>query len=266
MNHMADIKSHQRVNDTLLGPLERPVLNWLAARQPAWVNPDILTGVGILGAVVICLGYILSSYNKNFLWLASLGFILNWYGDSLDGTLARYRNIQRPKYGYFVDHTVDSFNEVLIFLGLGLSPYMRFDLACLLLIGYLLVSIHAFVRIAVTGVFQISYIRLGPTELRLIAIAANTWVYFWGNPMIKLPLGALSVYDIIAVILTALLMGVFIFSTIQQARELARDEQKLLLTNEAANASRSVKRMKGSRRGALRRKRRIIMSMVRKLW
>jgi phosphatidylglycerophosphate synthase len=262
---MADIKFHNRVNDILLGPLERPALNWLAARQPAWVNPDILTGVGILGAIVIFLGFVLSNYNKNFLWLASLGFIINWYGDSLDGTLARYRDIQRPKYGYFIDHTVDSFNEVLVFLGLGLSPYMRFDLACVLLISYLLISIMVFVGTSVTGVFRISYIRLGPTELRLIAILANLWVYFFGNPSIRLPFGALSVYDIIAAALAVLLLGVFATSTIRQARELARDEQHYL-HNAAATSNRPNKRMKPSRRGALRRKRRMFVSLVRRLW
>src|SRR5574338_1678825 len=113
---MPDIKSHQRVNDILLGPLERPALRWLAAHQPAWVNPDVMTGTGVLGAAVIFSGYVASNYDRNFLWLASLGFFINWYGDSLDGTLARYRGIEKPRYGYFVDHTVDSFNETLIIL------------------------------------------------------------------------------------------------------------------------------------------------------
>jgi phosphatidylglycerophosphate synthase len=211
----------------LLGSLERPALKWLAAHQPDWVNPDMMTGVGVLGAVVVFSGYCLSNIDKNFLWLASLGFVINWYGDSLDGTLARYRNIQKPKYGYFIDHTVDSFNEVLIFVGLGLSPYLHLDIACLTLIGYLLMSILVFVRTGVTGVFQISYARVGPTELRLIAILANTGVYFFGNPSLKLPFGVLSVYDLIALTLAILLIIVFIVSTIIQARELADIDQPI---------------------------------------
>ena len=83
---MADTKSHRRVNDILLGPLERPALRWLAAHMPAWVNPDILTGVGILGSVVTFLSYWLTNINANFLWLASLGLVINWFGDSLDGS------------------------------------------------------------------------------------------------------------------------------------------------------------------------------------
>lgn len=222
---MADIHKHRRVNDIFLGALERPALRWLAARQPAWVTPDTLTGVGMLGAVIIFLGFVLSNFDKNYLWLASFGFVVNWYGDSLDGTLARFRNIERPKYGYFVDHTVDSLNEVLIVLGLGLSPYMRFDIAALLLVSYLLVSILVFVRTAVTGIFQISYVGLGPTEVRLIAVLANTGVYFGGNPSLKLPFSALSAYDMVAVGLALLGLVIYIVMTIRQACTLAAEEK-----------------------------------------
>ena len=132
---MTEVKPHQRVNDILLGPWERPALAWLAAHMPGWMSPDKLTAIGFAGAVLIMLSYALSTRSAALLWLASLGFVVNWFGDSLDGTLARYRKIERPRYGYFVDHTVDSFNEFLIIMGLGLSPYVRFDVACLALIG-----------------------------------------------------------------------------------------------------------------------------------
>ena len=100
---MTDIKQHRRVNDILLGPLERPVLKWLAAHMPTWITPDVCTAIGVLGAFGVGISYILSIYNKNFLWLASIGFFLNWFGDSLDGTLARHRHIERPIFGFFVD-------------------------------------------------------------------------------------------------------------------------------------------------------------------
>ena len=177
---MKEVKPHRRVNDILLGPWERPALAWLAAHMPGWMSPDKLTAIGFAGAVLIMLSYALSTRSAAFLWLASLGFVVNWFGDSLDGTLARYRKIERPRYGYFVDHTVDSFNEFLIIIGLGLSPYVRFDVACLALIGYLLMSVLVFVRTYVDGVFQISYGKLGPTEVRVILIALNTAMVFSG--------------------------------------------------------------------------------------
>src|SRR5512140_2984650 len=120
---MADIANHQRVNDIFLGPLERPALKWLAERMPAWVTPDTLTLIGVLGAVLTLISYLLTNISSGFLWLAALGFVINWFGDSLDGTLARTRKIERPIFGFFIDHTVDAVNEMLIFFGLGLTPY-----------------------------------------------------------------------------------------------------------------------------------------------
>jgi archaetidylinositol phosphate synthase len=221
---MRDIKTHQRVNDILLGPLERPALRWLAAHMPPWMNSDILTVIGILGSVVIALSYGLTNYSRNFLWLASLGFIINWFGDSLDGTLARYRKVERPQYGFFVDHTVDAFSEVMIFLGLGLSPYFRYDFATLALIGYLLVSIMVYVRTCVVGKFVISYARLGPTEIRVIAILANTFIFFFGAPLISIAGWTFNSLDALLLFIAAVLYIIFIVSTIRQAVELAKLE------------------------------------------
>ncbi len=219
---MGDIKPHQRVNDLLLGPLERPALQWLAAHMPAWMNPDILTGIGIIGAVLIFFSYWLSNALPGFLWVASLGFVINWFGDSLDGTLARYRQSERPKYGFLVDHTVDSFNEVLIALGLGLSPYVTFSVACLALIGYLLMSILVYIRTYVYGVFQLSYGKFGPTEVRVFLILLNLVMFFLGVPEVELPLGLGTVYDIPIALVAAVLFILFTASSIRDAVELAR--------------------------------------------
>jgi phosphatidylglycerophosphate synthase len=143
---MTKIKNHERVNDILLGPLERPALKWFAENMPSWVFPDLLTLVGILGTLMIFGGYLLSNLDPAYLWLATFGFIVNWFGDSMDGTLARYRDIQRPKYGFFVDHVVDAFSQLLIFMGLGLSPFVKFEIAAVTLIGYMIVSIQGFSR------------------------------------------------------------------------------------------------------------------------
>ena len=176
---MKEINQHKRVNDILLGPLERPALHWLAAHMPAWVTPDICTAIGVLGALLTMISYGLSNYNPNYLWLASLGFLINWFGDSLDGTLARYRHIERPRYGFYIDHVTDVVCQVMIFLGLGLTPYVSFNIACLALISYLLLSILVYVRTYVAGEFKISYGRLGPTESRALAVLLNTAMYFF---------------------------------------------------------------------------------------
>ncbi len=180
-------KEAKRINDILLGPLERPALAWLAARMPSWVVPDVLTAIGCLAAVVVAAGYWLTNFHPAFLWLASFGLLLNWFGDSLDGTLARYRKIERPRYGFYIDHAVDALNTVLIILGIGLSPYLKFELASMALIGYLLLSILVYLNTHVSGVFKITFSRLGPTEARRLSSWSIPWSSFLATLFFKFP-------------------------------------------------------------------------------
>jgi len=218
---MPEIESHKRVLDTLTAPIEKPALRWLAVHTPAWVTPDTMTIIGVFGAFITFFGYLLTNLNHGFLWLATFGFVINWFGDSLDGTIARVRHIERPKYGFYIDHSVDAYNEILVFVGLGLSPYVRFDLACLALIGYLLLSILVYLRTCVKGEFTISYGKLGPTEARLIAIGANMLVFFMGNPKLNLFSFQLTVYDWIAILIIIVLFIICSSTTYIQARILA---------------------------------------------
>lgn len=218
---MGDIAKHERVNDILLGPLERPALRWLAAHMPAWVTPDHCTAIGVLGAAGIMVSYALSSLSANFLWLASFFFVVNWFGDSLDGTLARFRHIERPIYGFFLDHTVDAVVEVMIFLGFGLSPYISYLTASLALIAYLLLSVLVYVRTSAVGEFKISYGRLGPTEIRVLAILLNVWMYLGGVERLSmnLPGGAhvtFSPYDIGMAGIALLLLSFFVTTAWRQ--------------------------------------------------
>jgi phosphatidylglycerophosphate synthase len=230
MGMMRDIHKHKRVNDILLGPLERPALRWLAAHMPKWVKPDTCTIFGTVGAVVILASYVMSNYDRNFLWLASLGFVINWFGDSLDGTLARHRHIERPIYGFYIDHTTDAVNEMMIILGLGLTPFVSFHVASLTLIAYLLLSLLVFIRTCVTGEFKISYSRLGPTEIRVLAILLNTVMYFVGVQLLPIELGLLgqfnlNPYDFIVGAVALLLFTFFFITAVQEAIHLARVDQ-----------------------------------------
>ena len=163
-----------RIQTSILNALEKKVLVYLAERQPKWMTSDILTYLGTFGAVVIAAGYVLSARNINFLWLSSLGFIINWYGDSLDGTLARVRKTQRPIYGYYLDHTVDAVNEVMIFIGVGLSGLMHLEIALLALVMYLLMTINVSINAHLKKEFKLTYASMGPTEFRIIMIIINT--------------------------------------------------------------------------------------------
>ena len=174
----------------LLANLERPALLWLAARVPRTIRSNHLTALGVLGATGAGIAYALTNYSHAWLWVASAMLVVNWVGDSLDGTLARVRGTQRPKYGYYLDHVVDAYSTAIIGLGLGLSPYVYLGIALGIVIVYLAMSINVYLESTVFGVFKISYGRIGPTEVRLILILLNTiavitagWPYPLGVPI-----------------------------------------------------------------------------------
>ena len=173
-----------RIQTSILNALEKKVLVWLAGKQPRWVTSDVLTYIGVLGAVICAVGFALANLDIRYLWLSSLGLVINWYGDSLDGTLARVRNTQRPVYGFFIDHTLDAITISIMCIGAGLSPIFRLDVALLVLAGYLVLSIYTYVCTIMKGEFRLTYGSLGPTEFRLIAIIINTVVMY--TPWVKI--------------------------------------------------------------------------------
>ena len=216
-------KEHVRINDILLGPIERPALAYFCKIAPSWATPDTMTLIGVFGALMIAAGYILTGYNMAFLWLASAGFLVNWYGDSMDGSLARFRKIERPKYGYYVDHIVDIINEFIVILALGISPLVHFEVAALALIGYLMLSAHVFLRTYIDDIFKISYGKLGPTEVRVIFIMINTAVFFLNNPEVGTIFNlTLTLFDMLIGIVGILLFLFFFVSTVQTSIELAK--------------------------------------------
>jgi phosphatidylglycerophosphate synthase len=170
---MTDTAKATREMTFLLAEPERVVLQAVAARVPGWLNPNHFTALGVIGAVGCGVCYALSSNNPVWLWFASLALVVNWFGDSLDGTLARVRKAERPRYGYYIDHVVDAFATAAIGIGLGLSPYVRLDVSLFLVLMYLTLSINVYLESAVFGVFKIAYGRIGPTEVRILLILAN---------------------------------------------------------------------------------------------
>jgi len=157
----------------LLAAPERRLLRWIAARLPGWVTSDQLTALGVLAATAAGIAYALSGQHHGWLWVASGMLMVQWFGDSLDGTLARVRHAERPRYGYYLDHVVDAYATGVIGLGLGLSPYVSFGVALGLVVVYLVLSINVYLESAVFGAFRLAYGRLGPTEMRLILITIN---------------------------------------------------------------------------------------------
>ena len=151
----------------LLARPEGRVLEWLAQRLPARVMPDHMTLLGVLAALGIGAAYWLTLRDPAWLWVASGLLVVHWLGDSLDGTLARVRRIERPKYGYYLDHLVDAGATIVIGAGLGLSPYMSLVTGLAIVIAYLALSINTYLETQVFGVFSLGYGRVGPTEARV---------------------------------------------------------------------------------------------------
>ena len=213
-----------RIQENILAQSERRLLTWLCGRMPPWVTPDLLTTTGMVGAAMIFLGYAVSAEHPAWLWLAILGYFVQWFGDSMDGSLARFRKIERPSYGYFIDHSCDGFATLLIMAGMGLSPYVRFDIALIALVGYLLMAIHAFLLAKVVNQLRLSYVAFGPTELRLVLIAVTVAMMILGSGPGMF--GAISGFDLLVGAAGALLIGLFVVETLTTARKLAKAEKR----------------------------------------
>lgn len=171
----------------LLAEPERRVLRTLATAVPRTIRSNHLTVLGTLGAVGAGVAYALTSLDPAWLWVASLMLAVNWLGDSLDGTLARVRQTQRPKYGYYLDHIVDAFSTAVIGIGIGLSPYVDLGIALGLVVAYLALSINVYLESTVFGVFRLAYGRIGPTEVRLILVVLNTALALYSTAQMSLP-------------------------------------------------------------------------------
>ena len=173
--------------------------------------------------------------------LASLGFILNWFGDSLDGSLARYRHEERPNYGYFLDHSIDGFTALCIFIGLGMSNLANLSVAMLALAFYLMLMNSVSLKTHATGVFEMTSIKIGPTEIRLIAILFNTYAYFFGNPMLPGSIfldEELTVGTLVVGIIGALMFLYFIYQTLRTSMQLAREDEEALAQRKAKELTR----------------------------
>jgi archaetidylinositol phosphate synthase len=215
---------HARTSEFVLKRFERWALPRLAARLPGWVVPDHLTLLGLLASTAIGAAYALANRNEAWLWLANVAILANWFGDSLDGTLARFRRIERPRYGYYLDHLTDAYSTLAIGLGLGFSPYMLLAVGLAIVIAYLLLSINVYLETHVFEEFSFSYGNLGPTEVRLILIALNLTALSIGPlPFDVLGVGA-TVFDVVGLAAASGMIVMLLVRAVRNLRALARLE------------------------------------------
>jgi phosphatidylglycerophosphate synthase len=212
-----------RIQQSVLTRAERRLLNWLCARLPRWMTPDVLTSLALVAAAAIFLGYAMSNWNPAWLWLSVVGYFAHWFGDSLDGSLARFRQIERPRYGYFIDHSCDGIATLLILCGMGLSPYVRTDIALFGLAAYLLLAINTFLTAKVMGDFPLSHLGAGPTEMRVMLIALTITMFVVGPHSTMI--AGFSGFDLFLGALAAVLVVVFLVQTWRTGSKLAAHDR-----------------------------------------
>ena len=221
----SDFNDATRIQRSVSAGLEGRVLPWFAERIPAWVNSDHLTVLGFASMFFAGCSYALARWNRIGLMLATVCLVLNWFGDSLDGTLARVRNCQRPRYGFYVDHVIDSFGAVFLMSGLAISGYVARGIAVGMLVTFLMLSIEVYLAAYTIGIFRISFWKLGPTEIRILLSLANTALWLRGDFRVLGP--AFHLFDIGGVVAIAGMGGMLISSVISHTRRLYLEEKLL---------------------------------------
>jgi phosphatidylglycerophosphate synthase len=216
-------KLHVREHESLLADVEKRTLVWMAERMPAGVNSDHLTLLGLISMFLAGMSYWAAHWHKGALVLVVFFLATNWFGDSLDGTLARVRNQQRPRYGFYVDHVIDIFGTFFLLGGLALSGYMNTIVALGMLAAYLMVTSEVYLATHTQGVFRLAFSRFGPTELRIL-LAIGT-LYLLHSPWVHIgPWGPYRLFDIGGTIASAGMMMALVVSSIRNTLALYRAE------------------------------------------
>lgn len=207
-----------------LARAEKRLLVAIAERLPRSVLPDHLTVLGMLGSIGIAVAYVLSRHDPAWLWVASAGLVVNWFGDSLDGTVARVRRIQRPRYGFYLDHLTDAFAILAVGLGLGLSPYMLLATSLAIVIAYLILSINVYLETHVFGTFRLGYNRFGPTEGRLLLIVLNAFAVLVGTVPFTVFGVVGTIFDLVGLVGAFTMTAMLLRRVAKNLRTLAAEE------------------------------------------
>jgi archaetidylinositol phosphate synthase len=218
---MKQFQDATRIQQNVIASAEKWVLVWMAERTPEWITPDHLTTLGFAAQVMAGATYALARWNR--LWLlAVIGFLaLNWLGDSLDGTLARVRLRQRPRYGFYVDHMVDSFGALALMGGLAISGYMHPYVAVGLLVAFLLLSVQSYLATYTLGEFRLSFWCFGPTEMRMLLAIGNVALFY--HPYVLS--GRYRLFDVGGTIAIVAMTWILVFATSRNTCRLYREER-----------------------------------------
>jgi phosphatidylglycerophosphate synthase len=213
-----------RMQNSVTSGLERSLLLWLAKRLPSRINSDHLTILGFAAMFLAGASYAVSRRHPVGLLLATLWLAVNWFGDSLDGTLARVRNCQRPRYGFYVDHMIDSIGAVFLMSGLGFSGYIDWRIAMSMLVAFLLLSIESYLASYTLGLFRLSFAKLGPTEIRILLAVGNAALFLYPHALV--PGLRLRLFDFAGLVATTGMVIMLIVVAIRDTAILYRQETR----------------------------------------
>ncbi|MCZ2150547.1 MAG: CDP-alcohol phosphatidyltransferase family protein [Bryobacterales bacterium] len=219
----APFRDARRVQESVLAGAEKRVLTAIARRLPPRVNPDHLTVLGFAAMILAGVSYASASVWPPALLVVNVWLVVNWLGDSLDGTLARVRGKQRPRYGYYVDHIIDAISAVFLFGGMAFSGYVSAVVAVAMLLGYLLLAIQSYLAAHSLGVFSISWWKFGPTEMRILLGAGNTVVFF--QPVTRILGPEMLFFDVAGGIAAAAMVVVLAVTVARNTKELYQAER-----------------------------------------
>lgn len=217
-----EFQNATRAQLSLLAPFEKKTLIWLACRMPRWVNSDHLTALGLAALLFAGLGYWYARWNRYALLFVIAMLMVNWFGDSLDGTLARVRDKQRPRYGFYLDHVVDMFGSLFLVGGMALSGYMSPMIALGVLIAYSMLSIEVYLATYTIGTFHLSFWKFSPTELRILIAIGNLALLRW--PRVHLAGGVYLLFDVSGVVGMIGIGAMLLFAVVRNTRKLYRAE------------------------------------------
>ncbi len=220
---LTSFSNARREQTSVLAPLEQATLTGLAKRMPTWINSDHLTMLGFVAMFLAGVCYAASRWNPRMLLLVNVCLALNWFGDSLDGTLARYRNRQRPRYGFYVDHIIDTFGTLFLITGLAISGYMSERVAAFMLVVFLMLAINSYLAAHTLGIFKISHWKFGPTEIRLVLCIGNIYLLF--HPFTHLFHREYLLFDVGGVVSIAGMSLMLVVSSIQNTYNLYKLER-----------------------------------------
>lgn len=214
------------INTGITAKAEEKAKEWICPRIPAWVNSDMLTVLGFLSSFIIATGFIFGFSNRWYLILVIVGLILNWFGDSFDGSIARYRKKTRPNYGYYIDHVVDGLVVLILGLGLGFSGFFKIEIALAFVIMYLILMIHVELITYVQNEFKYSFGLVGPTEIRIIGILLTIVMFFLPVKYFDILGYTLTQYDFFASFAVVVMGMIILFSILSKAIELDKIDRK----------------------------------------